>query len=101
MHSWAAHALGESWKRKIVPVYIDNTAFCMSLKKGRSKAERLNVILRDLFRLSVKYDCVFEPHWIPTQENTAADALSRNNLDRFCMHVVAKYGNQLKLRRMH
>ena len=79
----AAKYLGSSWYKKIVPLYIDNSAFQLSLKKGISKVERLNVLLRELFVLSVKYHCVFEPIWISTHSNIFADALSRAQWERF------------------
>ena len=79
----AAQEIGASWRGKIVPIHCDNSAFERSLFKGRSKAPRLNIILRELFALSVEYDCVFEPHWISTHDNIAADALSRGDLGRF------------------
>ena len=79
----AARDLGPTWRKKVVPVWIDNSSFCYSLQKGRSKAERLNVLLRQLFILSVRYECVFEPHWLPSADNVAADALSRGDWERF------------------
>ena len=79
----AAQYLGHTWYRKIVPLLIDNTAFQLSLVKGRSKAERLNELLRDLFYLSVKHHCIFRPTWIATDDNVFADALSRAQWSRF------------------
>ena len=95
----AAQALGPSWRGKVVPIHCDNSAFERSLAKGRSRAPRLNVILRQLFLLSVRYDCVFEPHWISTHDNIAADALSRGDLPRFSEFVAEQYG-PLALRRV-
>ena len=96
----AAEALGPKWKNKIVPIFIDNSAFCGSLRKGRSKAPRLNLILEQLFRLSVQYDCVFEPHWISTHDNIAADALSRWQLSRFKDYVSEHFAGVLDLHRV-
>ena len=79
----AAEDIGHTWKNKIVPVWIDNSAFERSLYKGRSKAPRLNILLRKLFLLSVKFSCVFEPHWLASKDNGAADALSRGDHGRF------------------
>jgi hypothetical protein len=95
----AAKLLGKTWKQKIVPISIDNTAFCYSLRKGRSKVERLNYILRQLFHLSVEHDCIFEPEWISTHDNIAADALSRGDLVRFHAYVAERYGGGVSLRR--
>ena len=79
---------------------IDNTAFCYSLRKGRSKADRLNEILRELFLISIKYECVFEPHWISTHDNVGADALSRGDMPRFVEWVREHYGRGLRLSRV-
>ena len=87
----AAEELGPTWRGKVVPIFCDNSAFERSLYKGRSKAPRLNVILRRLFALSVEYDCVFEPHWISTHDNIAADALSRGDLPRFQEFVAETF----------
>ena len=87
----AAEELGPTWPGKVVPIFCDNSAFERSLYKGRSKAPRLNVILRRLFALSVEYDCVFEPHWISTHDNIAADALSRGDLPRFREFVAEAF----------
>ena len=79
----AAKHLASSWYKKIVPFFIDNSAFQLSFKKGRSKVERLNTLLRELFKLSVKHHCVFEPIWISTHLNIFADALSRGKWKDF------------------
>jgi hypothetical protein len=95
----AAEALGPLWKNKIVPIFIDNSSFCGALRKGRSKAPRLNSLLETLFLLSVKYDCVFEPHWISTLDNIAADALSRNDPKKFEQHISVNYPRDFYTRR--
>ena len=93
----AAEDLGPTWKHQVVPIYCDNSAFERSLYKGRSKASRLNIILRELFLLSVKYDCVFEPHWISTHDNIAADALPRGDLQKFETFVSQHYAGSISL----
>ena len=66
-----------------VPLYIDNSAFQLSLKKGWSRAERLTDIIKRLYTVSVKHNCVIVPIWISTMDNIGADALSRGDLPRF------------------
>jgi hypothetical protein len=95
----AAEELGPTWRGKIVPIYCDNSAFTGALRKGASKAPRLSIILRALFLLSVKYDCVFEPRWISTHDNVAADALSRGDLCRFKQHISQHYAGNFHLYR--
>lgn len=97
----AAKSCGESWKGTRVPLYIDNTAFQLSFKKGRSKVERLNSILRQLYDLSIKYDCVFYPYWISTHDNIGADALSRNNLNEFRRWFALSFPGVSLHRRCH
>ena len=84
----ALMALGEKTRNKRVPIYIDNSSFQLSLVKGWSRAERLTEIIKKLYELSVKYDCVIVPIWISTHDNVGADALSRCDLGRF--HEWAK-----------
>ena len=75
----AAQDLGAGWYRCVVPMYIDNTAFQRSATKGWSKADRLHRLLRVLFALALRYECVFEFHWLSTHTNVHADLLSREH----------------------
>ena len=79
----AAKTIGHQWQGCRVPIYIDNQSFQLSFQKGWSRAKRLTSILRDLHSLSVLYDCVFVPNGISTHDNIGADALSRQDFDRF------------------
>ena len=94
----AARALAPRWRGKRVPIFIDNTSFQLSFKKGRSRAPELNVILRELFLISTRFDCVFVPKWISTRDNTLADALSRAQLERFfeSAHLFSPTGQRLR-----
>ena len=85
----AAMDLAPSWAGKLVPLYIDNRSFQLSAVKGWSKAARLYMQLRTLFLLSVKYECVFEFHWISTHDNVLADALSRKDGEPLFLRRVA------------
>ena len=84
----ALTALGSKTSNTRVPIYIDNSSFQLSLKKGWSRAERLTEIIKQLYTLSVKFNCVIVPIWISTDDNVGADALSRGDLERF--HTWAK-----------
>ena len=79
----AMTAIGDKARDMRVPIYIDNSSFQLSLKKGWSKAERLTEIIKHLYKLSVEYNCVIVPIWISTKDNIGADALSRGDLGRF------------------
>ena len=71
----AAEDLGPGWYRCVVPIHLDNSSFQRSAVKGWSHADRLHGLLRMLFALSLKYECVFEFHWLSTHVNVHADAL--------------------------
>jgi len=79
----AAKSLGHLWRGKRVPFYIDSKSFQLSFAKGRSTAERLSAVLRELYSLSVSLDCIFIPIWLSTHANIGADALSRGDIVRY------------------
>jgi len=79
----AAVTLGPKWQGRRVPLFIDNSAVQLSLRKGWSRAARLTRIIKKLHVLSVKYECVLEPIWISTHDNIGADALSRKDYARY------------------
>jgi hypothetical protein len=67
----------------MVPFGIDNKAFERSAAKGRSRAARLNDLLRSLFVLQVKFTFILQPYWLSSADNFLADALSRGKIDEF------------------
>ena len=71
------------WKGCIVKCGIDNTSFECSLASGRSRVDRLNDLLRQLFALQIHYEFVLEPYWISSEDNVHADLLSRDHRDQF------------------
>ena len=79
----AIRSMGPALENHRVIIYIDNSAFQLSLKKGWSKAARMTEIIKQLHELSVTYNCIFVPIWISTHDNIGADALSRSDLTRF------------------
>ena len=83
----ACVARAPSWKGKIIPFGIDNSAFELSAAKGRSRADRLNALLRHLFVLQIRFDFVLNPFWISTTDNWLADHLSRNREGEFLAGV--------------
>ena len=71
------------WRRCIVPSGIDNSAFEQSAEKGRSKAARLNDILRGCFTIQIKYEFILEPYWLSSEDNYLTDDLSRGRPGAF------------------
>ena len=55
---------GEHWRGCLVPIYIDNKAFQLSGPKGWSKADRLNNLLKQLFKHAVHFGCIFYFFWM-------------------------------------
>ena len=66
------------WYGCIVTFKVDNTAFQKSAQKGRSRVERLNDLVREIFHLCIKFNCVILFEWISSEDNLLADHLSRD-----------------------
>ena len=75
--------LAHKWRGCVVQFFIDNSSFQKSGAKGRSKAHRLNDLLRELLALMIKFGFVITWTWIATEENVDADHLSRGRVDEF------------------
>ena len=74
----------------VVQFFIDNSSFQKSGAKGRSKAHRLNDLLRELLALMIKFGFVITWTWIATEENVDADHLSRGRVDEFLRTVYER-----------
>ena len=61
--------LAHKWRGCVVQFFIDNSSFQKSGAKGRSKAHRLNDLLRELLALMIKFGFVITWTWIATEEN--------------------------------
>ena len=73
----AFRRMGEFWRFMMVRCWIDNMSFKGCLEKGRSKVERLNVLVKESFALCLDNQCIVAPGYIPTLVNKGADFLSR------------------------
>ena len=71
----------------LVPFGCDNRAFQLSHVAGRSRALRLQRILRRVFFFSVKWECYIDMFWLASEDNVLADLLSRDRLEEFWHHV--------------
>ena len=79
----AVQRLAHKWRGCVVEFFIDNQSFQKSGAKGRSRAHRLNDLLRELFALMLQFGFVITWTWIATDDNVNADHLSRGRLDDF------------------
>ena len=83
---------GQTWARRWIPFGVDNQSFMKSAVKGRSRAERLNLLLKRLFVLQVRFDCLLRFFWLSSEDNELADDLSREDgLARF-LSVIHERG---------
>ena len=73
----AFRRMGEFWRHMMVRCWIDNMSFKGCLEKGRSRVERLNVLVKESFALCLDNQCILAPGYIPTLVNKGADFLSR------------------------
>ena len=69
--------MGNSWRGCWVPFGIDNQAFEGAARRSRSKAARLNELLKEIFVLQIQFNCLIRYFWLGTKENFLADHLSR------------------------
>ena len=79
----AVERRGSSWYRKWVPFGVDNDSFQKSARKGWSRAERLTLLLKRLFVLQLRFQCILKFFWLGTKENFLADDLSRGRIEQF------------------
>lgn len=71
------------WKNMLIDFGIDSQAFERSAEAGRSKAPRLNDILKSLFALQLQSGFILRPFWLSTHANYLADHLSRGRVQEF------------------
>ena len=74
---------GAWWKGLVVTCRCDNQAVVSTLLSRTSREEHMMHMLRCLFYIEAAFNFQLRCHHIPGVQNTAADALSRNNADLF------------------
>ena len=79
----AAAIWGSSWSGHRVTFKSDNIAAVQSLLQNRAKDPYLSHLLRCLFFFRAHFRFEVVPQHIAGSLNTAADALSRNNISKF------------------
>ena len=71
------HQMAHLWRGCRVPSEVDNKAFQPSASKGRSKVDRLNDLVRELFYYMLKFGIIYTFYWLSSADNLLADLLSR------------------------
>lgn len=74
---------GAKYRGYMVPFGLDNMSFQRSEVKGRSKAARLNTLLKELFVLQIRDGFIAGTYWLSTHDNYLADHLSRDREQDF------------------
>ena len=78
---------------KSVECYCDNAAVVAVVNSGRSRDNTMMHLLRCLFFMAARFHVRVKAVHIPGALNTAADALSRNNLSHFLQVVPESAGH--------
>ena len=86
----AASLWGLTWRHKRIRFKTDNVAVVLILKTCTSLDKLLMHMLRCLSFYTTFYAFDFESARIPGTQNTAADAISRNNISLFLFTVLTR-----------
>ena len=78
---------GHQWQGKVVRCLCDNAAVVAVIRSGTSKDMNVMHLMRSLFFFTAKYNLNLLPAHIPGVDNSAADALSRNDSFSFLSQV--------------
>ena len=78
---------GHQWQGKLVRCRCDNAAVVAILRSGTSKDANVMHLVRSLFFFLARYNLNWLRTHIPGVDNTAADALSRNDSPLFLSQV--------------
>ena len=68
--------------------WCDNQPFCDAVRNGRSKCLATSWLLQELHTLQALHHFEVQLDWVPSEENVAADAASRQDWDRFFSAVA-------------
>ena len=85
----AVEEMAGHYRRCMVPSRIDNSSFQRSQVKGRSRAPRLNDLMKKLFVRQIQGEFVLSSTWISSEDNELADDLSRDREVTFLQRAVA------------
>jgi hypothetical protein len=89
-----ARMLAHSWRGCTVVMEMDSLGLKKVIERGRHRDRKINDILKELSLLQVKFDFTLEPQWIRRCRNEAADALSKDDMERFWRNVM---GNRTQI----
>ena len=82
-----ARVMARSWAGRRVLVELDSLGLTQIHRKGRHAHPAINAILRELTTLQMQHGFLLDPRWIRRCHNEAADALSKNDMERFWSNI--------------
>ena len=77
------------WSHCMVPFGLDNMSFQRSERRGRSRATRLNDLIKSLFVKQVRGNFILDTFWLSSEDNALADDLSRGREHEFLARAAA------------
>ena len=78
-----ARIVAQTWHAKYVVVELDSLGLVQTLKKGRHKDPRINDIMQELALRKIEHGFELKGAWVRRCWNEAADALSKDDMQRF------------------
>ena len=78
-----ARVLGPGWKGQHVQVAVDNAALVPLFRKMRGKRAHETEMVREIALLQATDQWSWSVVWVPRERNEAADALSKDDMQRF------------------
>lgn len=72
---------------KRIKVFCDNQSVVCMVNNNSSSCKQCMILIRTLVLASIQANCRIFAEWIPTKQNTLADALSRNDMQTFRNHA--------------
>ena len=79
--------MAKRWRGKSVDVELDSLGLTQTLRKGRHPDKRINDIMVELSQLQLTYGFDLRGLWVRRNLNEAADALSKDDMQRFWRNV--------------
>jgi hypothetical protein len=79
--------MAPSWEHKRVMVELDSLGLVQICRRGRHKHTGINAILRELAMLQIRHHITLDTTWVRRNLNEAADALSKDDMDRFWKNI--------------
>jgi hypothetical protein len=73
---------------KTVHVFTDNQGALWALRKGLTRNNSANYILREILWISAYFNIVFEVHYIASNDNYVVDSISRMNNRQFRIYAA-------------